>query len=258
MTCLPVQSSTFTSRRRAFTLIELLVVIAIIAILAALLLPALAKAKAKAKQTACVNNEKQIALGYILYAGDQQDYLPIACPTMSQQMPFQWFMEISPYIISNGNTNWTQLSGSNSVVVCPSANVMGQNTGATAGLYGGYAHNFAYLGYATDSAANAGDRKKLVAIGKPTECLMNGDTVDPAPGVALSANPYPSIYLYPPDYNGSYINRQAVRHNQGGNYSWADGHVQRLTSKDAFNGQNGMRNWYFMRSASDPDGGGLH
>jgi len=84
--------------QKGFTLIELLVVIAIIAILAAILFPVFAKVREKARQTSCLSNEKQLGLGFIQYAQDNNENYPAALDAWGQG----WAGCIYPYVKSTG------------------------------------------------------------------------------------------------------------------------------------------------------------
>ena len=236
----------------AFTLIELLVVIAIIAILAALLLPALARAKAQSQTAKCQSNEKEIVACYFMYSDDNSGFLPSAAINYGggDEAPLGWFVEISPYLF-NKNTNWDTFSQSNSissqntVAACPSANLTDAILVTMPGYpaYGGYGHNYDFLGY--DVVIDA--HFKLAQITKPVTCCMNGDALDPAPG--LQAWNYG--YLYPPSISpagsagGPYT---YTRHGDGNgdNDCWADGHVALTTWKIKSIGQNGIVDWYYM------------
>jgi len=108
-------------KRKGFTLIELLVVIAIIAILAAILFPVFAKAREKARQSACTSNLKQIGLGLMQYAQDYDETLPFLYQyvgaassdtvPMNGQIARVWILEIMPYVKNN------------QIFECPSGNI---------------------------------------------------------------------------------------------------------------------------------------
>jgi prepilin-type N-terminal cleavage/methylation domain-containing protein/prepilin-type processing-associated H-X9-DG protein len=127
------------SSRKGFTLIELLVVIAIIAILAAILFPVFAQAREKARQASCLSNVKQIALGYLMYAGDYDQKAPTGnslrphcmmlrtVTTPAERPDLRWWPEDPAGPSFGWTTSWDGILGpyikNGNIFRCPSDNV---------------------------------------------------------------------------------------------------------------------------------------
>ena len=197
--------------KRGFTLIELLVVIAIIAILAAILFPVFARAREKARQTACLNNVKQMALGFVMYAQDYDETCPgglIYTPT-SVPRPYAggsgtylfWMDMLYPYVKNK------------QVFVCPSYSYTG-------GYFGGYGWN-AGLGYCLNHPTRSGpsyDGLKLAEIKYPAETWCIAD----AAAYQVQGDLTRAYHVNTP---GGY-SPWAPRHNEGSNFAFCDGHAK--------------------------------
>ena len=183
--------------RSGFTLIELLVVIAIIAILASILFPVFARARAKARQAACMSNLRQLGLGLKMYADDYDETMPLwsldgGAPDGSGRLglatPFTWDTQINPYL---KNTQ---------ILICKD------------NPYGATFRSYALPRYVSGQA--------LGALTSETAVVFLYEKGDYVPGTWEDATGENFIHSSAPTMTPKFF------HNDGKNFLFADGHVK--------------------------------
>ncbi len=247
-------------RGHGFTLIELLVVIAIIAILAAILFPVFAQAREKARQTACLSNEKQIGLALLMYVEDYDEQFPSG----SRVNPFN----PSNFAIGLGWAGQTYPYTKNAQILkCPDDSTGPVNRNATTeALYPvSYGYNYNVATHAADASLNAPSSTILIfeikgdvadatagneygastvlpgvysAVGDGLNILADTDTANTLPAVQGSGN-YLSVFEtgltggytltnvpYPTYFDQNLNSGKDGRHSSGAIYSMADGHAK--------------------------------
>ena len=244
------------SAKRGFTLIELLVVIAIIALLAAILFPVFAAAREKARQTACLSNEKQLGTAFVQYVQDYDE-----APMLCNNVHGDWVGPIYPYVKSLDVFRCPDDSSTETVAtIHPISYAMNFNVVSAYGIFSPKPPSITLFGAPSSSVLMFEIQVKNNSGGITTTTNPPSELTVDARGVAStfnSADPQPYDAYYQTGFIGGMgvpanvglgCNPLAARcwltaggvHTGGSNFIFCDGHVKWLAGTQVSGGWNAL------------------